>query len=336
MSETASRSGAASPNAGATATAADRIGPIGYGAASVGNLYRAVSEADAHSALAAAWEGGIRYFDTAPHYGLGLSERRLGAFLRERPRDEFVISTKVGRALDPNPDFDGGDDLAFDFAVPNERVRRFDPSEAGVRRSIEESLDRLGIDRLDIAYLHDPDAYDLDRGLDEGLPALVKLRDEGVVEAIGIGTNRADAAARAVREGDLDLVMIAGRYTLLEQPALDELFPLCDERGVAVVAAAVFNSGLLATDVPAQTPRYNYGEAPAEILRRTHALAAACNESGVALPAAALQYPLQHPAVRSVVVGSARAADVRQNIERAHAPIPAGFWERLREQGLIP
>lgn len=336
MSETASRSDVASVNDAASVTSAARLGPIGYGAASVGNLYREVSDADAHAALAAAWDGGIRYFDTAPHYGLGLSEQRLGAFLRERPRDEFVISTKVGRVLDPNPDFDGGDDLAFDFAVPNESVRRFDPSEAGVRRSLEQSLDRLGLDQIDIAYLHDPDAYDLDRGLDEGLPALVKLRDEGVVGAIGIGTNRADAAARAVREGDLDLVMIAGRYTLLEQPALDDLLPLCEERGVAVVAAAVFNSGLLATDTPAQTPRYNYGEVPAEILERTHALAATCHESGVALPAAGLQYPLQHPAVRSVVVGSARAADVRQNIERVHAPIPAGFWERLREQGLIP
>lgn len=336
MSETASVSEAAGVNDAASLTSAGRLGPIGYGAASVGNLYREVSDSGANAALAAAWDGGIRYFDTAPHYGLGLSERRLGAFLRERPRDEFVVSTKVGRVLDPNPDFDGGDDLDFDFAVPNETVRRFDPSEAGVRRSIEESLDRLGLDRIDIAYLHDPDAYDLHRGLDEGLPALVRLRDEGLVGAIGIGTNRADAAARAVREGDLDLVMIAGRYTLLEQPALDDLLPLCEDRSVAVVAAAVFNSGLLATDTPAQTPRYNYGEVPAEILERTHALAAACRESGVALPAAALQYPLQHPAVRSVVVGSARAADVRQNIDRVHAPIPVGFWERLREQGLIP
>lgn len=320
----------------ADVTSSERLGPIGYGAASIGNLYREVSDAEADAALAAAWDGGIRYFDTAPHYGLGLSERRLGAFLRSRPDDEYVLSTKVGRVLDPNPEFAGGDDLAHDFAVPDQTVRRFDPSEAGVRRSIDASLERLGLDRIDIAFLHDPDAYDLDRGLREGLPALVKLRDEGVVGAIGIGTNSADAAALAVREADLDLVMIAGRYTLIEQPALDELLPLCEERGVGVVAAAVFNSGLLATDTPDRTARYNYGGVPPEVLAHAERLAAACRAAGVALPEAALQYPLQHPAVRSVVVGSARADDIRQNIDRVHATVPDGFWSALRAEGLIP
>jgi len=319
-----------------TDIAPERLGPLGYGAASVGNLYREVGDDESDAALAAAWDGGIRYFDTAPHYGLGLSERRLGAFLRTRPRSDYLLSTKVGRVLDPNPDFEGGDDLASDFAVPNTTVRRFDPSEAGVRRSIEDSLERLGLDRIDIAFLHDPDAYDLDRGLREGLPALAKLRDEGVVGAIGIGTNSADAAARAVLEGDLDLVMIAGRYTLLEQPALSELLPLCEERGVGVVAAAVFNSGILATDTPGRTSRYNYGDVPPDVLARAERLAEACRAAGVALPAAALQYPLQHPAVRSVVVGSARAADIRQNIERMQASVPEGFWNALRTEGLIP
>ena len=186
----------------APVASAQRLGSLGFGAASIGNLFRPVSDEHADAALAAAWGGGIRSFDTAPHYGLGLSERRLGAFLRARPRDEFVISTKVGRVLDPNPDFADGDDMQSGFAVPDRAVRRFDPSEAGIRRSLEESLARLGLDRIDIAYLHDPDVYDLDRGLAEGLPALAKLRDEGVVGAIGIGTNSADAAARAVREGD--------------------------------------------------------------------------------------------------------------------------------------
>jgi D-threo-aldose 1-dehydrogenase len=325
----------------APVTSAERLGPLGYGAASIGNLYRRVTDEEADAALAAAWDGGIRYFDTAPHYGLGLSERRLGAFLAARPRDEYVISTKVGRVLDPNPDFAGGEDVAHDFAVPDSSVRRFDPSEAGVRRSIEDSLERLGLDRIDIAYLHDPDAYDLDRGLAEGLPALEKLRDEGIVGAIGIGTNSADAATRAVREGDLDLVMIAGRYTLLDQPALDELLPLCEERGVGVVAAAVFNSGLLATAQPGATPRYNYGAVPAEVLERARQLAEACSAEGVELPAAAIQYPLLHPAVRAVVVGSARAADIAQNIARVHAVLPAGFWERLKGSelkgsGIIP
>jgi D-threo-aldose 1-dehydrogenase len=330
----------------APVTSAERLGPLGFGAASIGNLYRRVTAEQADAALAAAWDGGIRYFDTAPHYGLGLSEQRLGAFLGAKPRDEYVISTKVGRVLDPNPDFAGGDDLMNDFAVPDSLVRRFDPSEAGVRRSIEDSLERLGLDRIDIAYLHDPDAYDLDRGLGEALPALAKLRDEGVVGAIGIGTNSADAAARAVREGDLDLVMIAGRYTLLEQPALEELLPLCEERGVGVVAAAVFNSGLLATAQPGATPRYNYGAVPAEVLEHAQLLAEACTAEGVELPAAALQFPLRHPTVRAVVVGSARAGDITQNIARVHAVLPPGFWERLRDSvsrgsvqkgsGLIP
>ncbi|MBL0885176.1 aldo/keto reductase [Myceligenerans indicum] len=317
-------------------TAPERLGPVGFGAAPIGNLYREVSDDAAAAALEAAWESGIRYYDTAPHYGLGLSERRLGAFLRARPRDEVVVSTKVGRALDPNPRFTGGDDLAHGFAVPDDMVRRFDPSEAGIRRSIEDSCRRLGLGRIDIAYLHDPDAYDLDRGLAEGLPALARLREEGVVDAIGIGTNDVGTAVRAVREGDLDLVMIAGRYTLLEQPALAELLPLCTERGVGVVAAAPYNSGLLATDEPAAGAHYDYGEVPDDVLRRARDLAAACRRHGVPLPTAALRYPLRHPAVRSVVVGSARAGSVRQNAERSHATIPEELWSGLRDEGLIP
>lgn len=315
---------------------AAELGRLGFGAASIGNLYREVADADAEAALAAAWAGGIRYYDTAPHYGLGLSERRLGEFLRARPRDEYLVSTKVGRVLEPNPDDDGGDDLAFEYAVPNRMVRRFDPSEAGVRRSLDDSLARLGLDRVDIAYLHDPDVYDLDRGLAEGLPALAKLRDEGVVGAIGIGTNSAEAAVRAVREGDVDLVMIAGRYTLLEQPALAELLPLCEERGVGVVAVGVFNSGLLATASPDEGARYDYAAVPSDVLARARRLAEACAAEGVELPVAAIQYPLRHPAVRSVVVGSARASSVEQNLARIAEPLPEGFWARLAEQGLIP
>lgn len=313
-----------------------RMGSLGFGAASIGNLYTKVSGEQAAAAFDAAWDGGIRYYDTAPHYGLGLSERRLGESLSNKPRDEFVLSTKVGRVLDPNPAFAGGDDMAFNFAVPNRTVRRFDPSEAGIRRSIDDSLERLGTDRIDIAFLHDPDAYDLDRGLAEGIPALMKLRDEGVIAAIGIGTNDAAAAARAVREGDLDVVMIASRFTLLEQPALDELLPECEAHGVSVIAAAVFNSGLLATDEPSAVSRYDYTAPPMFILARAEQLAAACRAAGVALPVAALQYPLLHPSVGTVVVGSAKAAAIRQNIERIRTAVPTGFWSRLREQGLIP
>lgn len=311
------------------------LGPIGLGTAQLGNLYSAVSEEQADAVLRAAWDGGIRYFDTAPHYGLGLSERRVGAFLRTRPRAEFVLSTKVGRLLVPNPGFAGGRDLAQGFDVPDRLMRRFDPSADGIRRSLEESLERLGLDRVDIAYLHDPDVYDLDRGLREGLPALAALRDDGLVGRIGIGVNSAAAAARAVREGELDLVMIASRYTLLEQPAAAELLPECLERGIRVVAAAPFNSGLLATSHPRRGANYDYAAAPAPLVARARALAEVCADFGVELPAAALHFPLRHPAVTAVVAGAADPAAVAQNVARMTAPVPDGLWAALLEAGLL-
>ena len=309
------------------------FGPLGLGAAAAGNLYRAVDDATVEAALEAAWECGIRYFDTAPHYGLGLSERRLGAFLRTKPRDQFILSTKVGRLLEPNPHFDGGRDREG-FDVPDDLTRRFDPSADGIRRSLDDSLERLGLDRVDVLYLHDPDVYDLDRGLREGLPALAGLRAEGLVREIGVGVNDAAVAARAVREGDLDLVMIAGRYTLLEQPALEELFPVCMERGVRVVDAAVFNSGLLATSSPGETATYNYGAVPADVLERAQRLAAICAAHGVELPAAALQFPARHPAVATVVVGTSNADSVRQNAARMRVDIPDALWQQLAAEGL--
>ena len=312
------------------------LGELSFGSASIGNLYRAVDDDRAERALQAAWDGGIRSFDTAPHYGLGLSERRLGAFLQGKPRDEFVVSTKVGRLLEPNPDFAGGRDLANGFDVPDDLVRVYDPSPSGVRRSLEASLERMGLDRIDVLYLHDPDAYDLERGLAEGLPALASLRDEGLVRQIGVGVNDADVAARAVREGDLDLVMIAGRYTLLEQPALVELFPACQEHDVRIVDAAVFNSGLLATSTPSSDANYNYGAVPDDVLQRAQALAATCAEFGVELPAAALQFPLRNPLVATVVVGTSRPDAVRENVANMSAAIPEELWRALEERGLIP
>ena len=306
---------------------------LGFGGASLGNLYRQVSEADAHATLHAAWDSGIRMYDTAPHYGLGLSERRIGAFLSTKPRDDYLISTKVGRVLTPNPDFDGGRDLANGFDVPADQVRVFDPSAAGIRRSLEESLARLGLDRVDILYLHDPDAYDIDRGLAEGIPALLALREEGLVDLIGIGTNSAAAATRAVRDYELDLVMIAGRYTLLDRTAAAELLPLCAERGVGVVAVGVYNSGLLATETPGGT--FNYEPASADLVARAQRLADICSEYGVALPVAAVQFPLHHPSVIAEIVGMSKVEHLRETTARLAVQVPDELWHRLSGEGSL-
>jgi D-threo-aldose 1-dehydrogenase len=301
------------------------LGRLGHGAANVGNLYRAMSDADAWAVLEAAWEGGVRYFDTAPHYGLGLSERRLGAFLATKSRDEYVVSTKVGRLLRPSPETADRLDDHHQFAVPASLRRVWDFSADGVRRSLEDSLTRMGLDRIDILYLHDPDQHDLEWGLRDGLPALAALRAEGLVDAVGIGVNDSAVAARAVAEGDLDIVMIAGRYTLLEQAG--EVVSACRETGVGIVAAAVFNSGLLSTPQPGG--RYEYGAVPAELLERARRIAGVCERHGVTLPEAALQFPLREPAVRSVVVGAATAEQVRENARRMEVEIPEALWDEL-------
>jgi len=309
---------------------------IGYGAANLGNLYREVSDEAAARALDAAWDSGIRYYDTAPHYGLGLSERRLGAALRGRPRDEFVVSTKAGRLLRPNPEGAGTLDTANDFAVPADQKRVWDFSADGIRRSLEESLARLGLDRVDILYLHDPERHDLDGAIDTALPALADLRDEGLVSAIGVGSMSTEALARTAEAGILDLLMIAGRYTLAEQPVRERVLPACAANGIGIVVASVFNSGLLATNTPGGDARYDYGAAPAGLLDHVRAIAAVCAEFGVDLPAAALQYPLRDPLVRSVVMASARPEQVRQNAEWARTPIPDGLWQELATRELIP
>lgn len=309
---------------------------LGYGAANVGNLFRPLSDDEAWAVLDAAWESGIRFYDTAPHYGLGLSERRLGAFLQTKPRDEYVLSTKVGRLLRPNPDHAGGLDTANDFHVPDDLRRVWDFSADGIRTSLDESRERLGIERLDLLYLHDPERHDLDLALAEALPALEQLRAAGEVTAVGIGSMVSDALAAAVRSADLDLVMVAGRYTLLEQPAAVDVLPACRERGTGIVAASVFNSGLLAADVPRRDGRYEYGQLPDELWDRLVRIAEVCAAHDVPLPAAAIQYPLQSDAVRSVVVGGSRPEQLRQNAEHAAREIPAALWEELAAEGLIP
>lgn len=308
------------------------LSELSLGCAQLGNMYREVSDADARSTVDTAWELGLRYFDTAPHYGLGLSERRLGAALASRPREDYVISSKVGRMLEPVGIAGGLDDQGF--AVPATHRRRWDFSREGIRRSLEESLERLGLDRLDIVYLHDPDEH-WNEVLATGYAALEELRSDGIVGAIGAGMNQSAMLADLVRETDLDVVMLAGRYTLLEQDALDDLFPLCCQRGVAVVAAGVFNSGLLARERPSTDARYDYGEAPGRLVERAQAIAGICGQHGTTLPAAALAFPLGHQAVASVCVGVRSAAQMARNEVLYGEPIASDLWSELKARGLL-
>ncbi|MDQ2845004.1 MAG: aldo/keto reductase [Actinomycetota bacterium] len=308
---------------------------LGYGAANIGNLYRAMSDQQADDVLDAAWESGIRYFDTAPHYGLGLSERRLGAFLQGKPRGEFVLSTKVGRRLLPNHDGAAELDLDNHFVVPATLRREWDFTPDGVRRSVEESLQRLGLDRVDIVYLHDPDRFDLGSALASGIPAAAALRDEGVVSAIGVGSMDTAALQASVDTGALDLLMLAGRYTLLEQPAEEGILPACQRHSTGVVLASVFNSGLLARDTLSSDARYEYGPVPVEIRTRHAALVAICHRHGIDIATAALQFGPRHPAVHSVVAGAADPAQIRQTAARMAAPVPDAFWTELAERRLI-
>ena len=323
------------------------LGRLGYGAAGLGNLYRAMSDDTAAAITEAAWDAGIRYFDTAPHYGLGLSEHRLGAFLQGKPREEFLISTKVGRLLVPKRGVTAGamhaapgtpgdfqrDPEGFDVPAASRRV--WDFTERGIRQSIEESLERLGLDFVDIAYLHDPDVHDLTGGIHQALPALERLRSEGLVRAIGVGINSAEAALECVESADLDLVMLAGRYTLLEQPQVPVL-ERCAEKGTGVVNVGAYNSGVLARqDVPDDS-HYNYGQTPHALLERARQLAAICAGYGVELPTAALQFGLRHPAVVNVTVGATSPEQIRDSASRMQEEVPEELWAELSERRLIP
>ncbi|WP_265520386.1 aldo/keto reductase [Oerskovia flava] len=310
-----------------------RLTPLGYGAAQAGNLYREVGDAETRAAFDRAWDLGLRYFDTAPHYGLGLSERRLGDALRGRPRDELVVSTKVGRLLVPSPETAHERDLPG-FDVPATHRREWDLTRDGVLRSLEESLERTGLDRFDVVYLHDPDHLE-DQAVREAIPALVELRDQGVVGAVGAGMNQSAMLTRFVERTDVDVVMCAGRFTLLEQPALCDLLPAATARGVGVVVAGVYNSGLLARDRPADDATYDYQQAPAALVDRARRIAARCTEHGVTLPQAALAYVRRHPAVASTVVGLRTAAQVEQTVERAAAVVPDALWDTLAGDGLL-
>ncbi|MGK5739335.1 aldo/keto reductase [Micromonospora sp. URMC 103] len=306
----------------------------GLGCAQLGNLYTALSDAQAADTVAAAWESGVRYFDTAPHYGLGLSERRLGEALRARPRGSYTVSTKVGRLLVPDPAGATGRDPAG-FDVPADHRRVWDFSADGVRRSLEASLDRLGLDRVDVVLVHDPEDHQR-QALEQAYPALHELRTQGVVGAVGVGSMRWQVLHRFVTDTDVDAVMVAGRYTLAEQPALDTLLPECERRGVSVLNAGVFNSGLLAVDQPGAGATYDYHEAPAPLLHRVRAIAAVCARHGTSLPAAALAFAGAHPAVAALVVGAHDRRQVRRNVAlHEAAPPPADLWSELVAEGLL-
>lgn len=310
---------------------------LGYGAANLGNLFRELTDSRAQEVLEAAWDAGIRYFDTAPHYGLGWSERRLGEFLRTKPRDEYVLSTKVGRLLVPNPGGENELDLDNDFFVPTVVKREWDFTADGIRRSLDESLERMGLDRIDLAYMHDPDrSPSPEAGLDAGTVALDDLKREGVIRASGVGSMDPAILARGASSGGLDALMVAGRLTLLEQPALEEVVPSADHTGTGIVTASVFNSGLLARNDPGENARYEYGTAPAAVLEKATRIADVCRAHGVPLPAAALQYTRRVGPVRSVVAGSSRPEQIRQNAEWMNLEISPDLWAELASEELIP
>ncbi len=315
---------------------------LGFGAAPLGNLFRAVSDDDAQATLAAAWDAGLRYFDTAPLYGLGLSETRMNRFLRGRRRDAYVLSTKIGRLLRAaTPATRDGPDKWFEVPSRNEV---FDYSRDGVLRSVEFSLERLGVDRIDILYAHDLDVFSQgsqaarDARLAEfmagGHAALVELRDQGVIRGWGAGVNEWESCQWLTERGDPDIFLLAGRYTLLEQEALASFLPLAAARGIGIVIGGPYNSGVLATG-PVPGARYNYGAAPAWVLDRVARIAAVCAAHGVRLVDAAFQFPLRHPAVVSVIPGGQSVAEVEANARAAAAEIPPALWGALKAEGLI-
>lgn len=307
--------------------AALSVTELGFGAASLGNLYRETSDVEAREAVERAWARGIRYFDTAPHYGLGLSEQRLGAALAQYPRDEYVLSTKVGRLLVLNEHPTGQD---ADFVVPDALRREWDFSPDGIRRSLEQSLERLGTDRIDILYAHDPDQFG-ERAAWQAAETLTELRDQGVIGARGVGTNDAGQLAALFAADAIDVAMLAGRYTLLEQESALPALEAARANGKSIVAVAVFNSGLLATDRPAPDARYDYGPVPPALRERTIALAETCEAHGVTLPQAAIAFPLQHPAVANVTLGMRSAEQVDRNADLYAAEVPESLWPALEK-----
>lgn len=312
---------------------------IGFGGAPLGNLFARVAEDDARGALAAAYDSGLRYFDTAPLYGHGLSETRMGEALSHRPRDSFVLSTKTGRLLRRV----AGNKIDGDGYVempPYEAV--YDYSYDGTMRSVEQSLERLKLSRIDILYIHDIDVWthgaEQPRRYREAIggafPALDRLRNEGTVGAIGVGVNEWQVTERCARDADFDCFLLAGRYTLLEQEALSSFLPLCVTRKIGIVIGGAYNSGILATGA-VEGAVYNYKPAPPAILKRVSRIEAVCKRHNVPLAAAALQFPLHHPAVASVIPGARTQGEVQSNLKLLATAIPDALWRDLKAEGLL-
>jgi D-threo-aldose 1-dehydrogenase len=304
---------------------------IGLGGAPLAGLFTPISEAEATATVEAAWDEGWRYFDTAPHYGLGLAEERLGAGLAGKPRPDFVLSSKVGRIIysaeSDAPDGEG-------FAVTSKRRRRWDFSRDGVLQSIEDSLRRIGTDRLDVVYVHDPDDH-FDEAVATAFPTLIELRDQGVIGAIGSGMNQTAMLTRFVREVDIDVIMLAGRYSLIDPDGLDDVLPACLDNNVQVVAVGIFNSGLLSQPRPAPGATFNYEPAATALLDKANQLADICESHGVTLPAAALAFPLAHPAVAGIAVGCRTPDEVHTNAALSRTKVPAALWSDLKTAKLL-
>lgn len=315
---------------------------LGFGAAPLGNLFNAISEAEAQAILQAAWDAGVRYFDTAPLYGMGLSETRLNHFLRDKPRDDYVLSSKVGRVLQACPP-ESRDGVGKWVDVPSRR-EIYDYSNDGVLRSLEHSLERLGLDRVDILYAHDIDIFNhgsqaamlarLEEFMAGGYRALLRLREEGVIRAFGAGLNEWEPCDWLLARGDFDIFLLAGRYTLLEQGALG-FMDRAAAKGVGVVIGGPYNSGILATG-PRPGAHYNYAPAPEAVLERVGRLQAVCHAHGARLVDAAFHYPLRHPATVSVIPGGQGRLEMESNLQAAAATIPENLWQALRDEGLTP
>jgi D-threo-aldose 1-dehydrogenase len=305
-----------------------RITRLGLGTAPIGGLFSEVGENAAKATVEHAYAAGLRFFDTAPLYGHGLSESRLGRVLASRPRDDFVLATKVGRLL---RDVRIAEDTLYRGTPPVNPI--FDFSYDGVLRSVEESLERLGLDRIDVLHIHDPDDH-YEEALRGAFPALARLREEGVIGAVGAGMNQVELLERFALEAEFDCFLVAGRYTLLDQSALATLLPLCEERKIGVIIGGVYNSGILADPVPGST--FDYHPASPDVLARAQSLKAVCDRHDMPLMAAALQFPLAHPAVTTVLVGARSTQELDQSLELVTAAIPSDLWAELRREGLLP